>query len=548
MGKGYGRLAAVAALALAGALLAGPVQAGAATTPAVASSSPTSGRAPDPARWVTGSPAPSPAGPVTHAASAAGEQTLNWSGEVATGTTFTGVTGNWAVPAVSPSTATEYSDTWVGIGGGSESSSGLLQVGTEQGSGGSGATYSAWVEMLPARAYTIVDPTTGAPATVVAGDRIQAQIVQKAAGTWMVELTDATQGWRFVNTYHYTGTSQTAEWIEEAPTVATSIARLADFHTVRFTDMQVTAASPPAEQFRPIDMINDAGVVIAAPGTLSPSTTRSVTITDTAPSTPPPAASGSGYDLVGADGGVFVFGGPGGFYGSLPGIGVVPNKPVVGMVPTSDNHGYFLVAADGGVFTFGNAPFLGSLPGIGVVPNSPVVGLAAADTDRGYFLVGRDGGVFTFGTVPYLGSLPAEGISVSDIVGIAATPTGNGYWLIASTGRVYAFGGAHYLGTAAGTGSPVSAIAGTPTGGGYWVTTRDGGVLAFGNARSFGTLPAMHVVPNRPVIGIVHTAGTGGYWLVGSDGGVFTFGDAPFIGALPSVATVDDIVGAVATT
>ena len=57
----------------------------------------------------------------------------------------------------------------------------------------------------------------------------------------------------------------------------------------------------------------------------------------------------------------------------------------------------------------------------------------------------------------------------------------------------------------------------------------------------------MHVSPSRPIVGIVHTQGTEGDWLVGSDGGVFAFGNAPFIGSLPSMATVNDIVGAVAT-
>jgi hypothetical protein len=265
--------------------------------------------------------------------------------------------------------------------------------------------------------------------------------------------------------------------------------------------------------------------------------------------TPPKSAAATGYDLVGADGGVFVFDAPGqrgGFYGSLPGIHVVPNKPVVGMVATANDQGYFLVAADGGVFSFGNAPFLGSLPGIGVTPAEPITGLVATGTDNGYFLVGRDGGVFSFGNAPFLGSLPGEGIHVDDIVGIAATPSGNGYWLVASTGQVYAFGSAKHLGTAQGTSSPVAAIAGTPTGGGYWITTKDGAVYAFGAAKSFGTLPASHVTPSLPIVGIVHTAGTGGYWLLGADGGIFAFGDAPFYGSLPGIGVhVGDIVAAV---
>jgi hypothetical protein len=260
----------------------------------------------------------------------------------------------------------------------------------------------------------------------------------------------------------------------------------------------------------------------------------------------------SGYDLVGADGGVFVFPttGPGSaYYGSLPGLGVVPAAPVVGMVATLSDHGYFLVGADGGVYAFGNAPYLGSLPGLGVRPARPITGIVAADGDHGYFLVGADGGVYAFGTVPFLGSLPGEHISVGNVIGIAATPSGNGYWLITATGTVYGFGAAQVLGTATGLGSPVSAIAGTPTGGGYWVTARNGAVRAFGAAADHGTLPALHVSPALPVVGIVRTADTSGYWLFAQDGGIFAF-NAPYEGALPGLTPpvrVHDVVGAVPT-
>jgi hypothetical protein len=264
---------------------------------------------------------------------------------------------------------------------------------------------------------------------------------------------------------------------------------------------------------------------------------------------------GTGYDLVGSDGGVFVFDAPGqvgGFFGSLPGIHVTPNKPVVGMVPTVTDSGYFLVAQDGGVFAF-TAPFLGSLPGIGVTPAVPIVGMAAADTGRGYFLVGQDGGVFAFGpagTVTFLGSVPGRGIRVDNIIGMAATPSGNGYWLVSSTGTVYAFGAAQgNLGTAKGTPSPVSAIAGTATGGGYWITAQNGAVYAYGNARYQGSLPGLGVTPAHPVIGIVPTADTTAYWLLGSDGGIFTFappGLTLFYGSLPGVGVhVTNIVAAV---
>jgi hypothetical protein len=268
----------------------------------------------------------------------------------------------------------------------------------------------------------------------------------------------------------------------------------------------------------------------------------------------PPSVSATpfttAYDLVGADGGVFVFDGPGqigGFHGSLPTLHIVPDKPIVGIVPTVDDRGYFLVGTDGGVFAFGTAPFLGSLPGLRVTPAEPIVGIIATRTDMGYYLVGRDGGVFAFGSVPFFGSLPGKGISVDNVIGIAATPSASGYWVVQATGTVHAFGNAQAFTTALTT-SPVSAIAGTPTGGGYWLVTKEGGVYPYGNARKLGTgtLPHIHVTPTLPVIGVVPTHTTTGYWLIGADGGIFAFGTAPFSGSLPRLGIhVTDIMGAV---
>jgi hypothetical protein len=302
------------------------------------------------------------------------------------------------------------------------------------------------------------------------------------------------------------------------------------------------AASPPARYTTTMAMDPANGTLVLYGGNNRHATYFSDTWTF-------PAATG--YDLVGQDGGVFVFdatGQTGGFFGSLPGIDVVPNKPVVGMVPTVSDQGYFLVGQDGGVYAFGTAPFLGSLPGIKVTPNQPIAGIVAANTDKGYFLVGRDGGVYAFGTVPFLGSLPGKGVVTTDVVGIAATPSGNGYWVVTGTGTVYSFGAAQTLGNVTSPTSPVAAIAGTPTGGGYWIATQTGGVYPFGNASKLGTQTLRHigVRPALPIVGIVHTAGTAGYWLLGSDGGIFAFGTAPFYGSLPSLGVhVTDVVGAV---
>ena len=59
------------------------------------------------------------------------------------------------------------------------------------------------------------------------------------------------------------------------------------------------------------------------------------------------------------NGSVYTFGDAGAF-GSLPGIGVSPAHPVIGLVPTSDDAGYWLIGSDGGIFAFGDAPFVGS--------------------------------------------------------------------------------------------------------------------------------------------------------------------------------------------
>ncbi len=253
---------------------------------------------------------------------------------------------------------------------------------------------------------------------------------------------------------------------------------------------------------------------------------------------PPNSASSNGYDLVGSDGGVFVF--KGGFYGSLPGLGIHVND-ITGIVTTAADNGYFLVGSDGGVFAF-HAHFANSLPGLGVHVNN-IVGIVPTINDQGYFLVGSDGGVFSF-DAPFEKSLPGIGVHVDDIVGIAATADDNGYWLIGSNGAVYAFGDAHYYGNA-----PPGAVGITATddGHGYWVVGANGAVTPFGDAGNYGDLPALGVGVTN-VVGIVVSPDSHGYNLIGSDGGVFSFGDAVNKGSLPGLGIhVDNVIGAVPT-
>ena len=484
--------------------------------------------APEPVRWV---------GPArAHRAGAYSSQVAsNWAGVIDTGTTFTRIGAQWTVPSVEPSQVLESSGTWIGLDGASASDPTVIQTGTAQATAGGQTAYFAWYELYPSASVVI--------GGVAPGDQMSALISEVTPGTWNISIKDLTSAQGFSQDFAYGGPGDSAEWIEEAPANASGqIAILADFGSVMFSHLQVGGANLAAATLQFVSMADATGRIVASPSNFDPlSGTFVVTY-----SGPGPLASG--YDLVGSDGGVFVFpqGQPTGFYGSLPGVGLSV-RDIAGMVPSPDDRGYFLVGSDGGVFAFGDAPFEGSLPGLGLHVTD-IRGIVPTSDDLGYFLVGSDGGVFAFGDAPYLGSVPGLGIRIGDVVGIAATPTDAGYWVVAGDGTVYAFGDAAPLGSASGTPSPVSGIASTPDGGGYWIVTRDGSVYRYGDAAYYGSLPALGLAPSSPVIGLVPTVDEGGYWLIGSDGGIFAFGDAPFVGSLPGLGLrVGDIVGAVPT-
>ena len=280
------------------------------------------------------------------------------------------------------------------------------------------------------------------------------------------------------------------------------------------SDTSITAVSPPGKGI--VD------VVVTGPGGHSASNTASQF-----------TYGFEGYDMTGTDGGTFSFGDAKNF-GSLPGLGVKPAAPIVGVSATADGGGYWLAGADGGVFGFGDAKEIGSLPGMGIKPVAPIVGIASPDIG-GYWLVGGDGGVFAFGNAKNFGSLPGLKVTpAKPIVGIASTPDGLGYWLVGADGGVFAFGDAKDFGSLPGLkvtpAAPVVGVAAADAGG-YWLVGQDGGTFAFGDAKNFGSLPGLKVTPAKPIVGITGPD-AGGYWLVGADGGVFSFGDAKFFGSM----------------
>jgi N-acetylmuramoyl-L-alanine amidase len=220
-----------------------------------------------------------------------------------------------------------------------------------------------------------------------------------------------------------------------------------------------------------------------------------------------------------------------------------PNAPIVGMAATHDGSGYWLVGSDGGIFSYGNARFFGSTGALRL--NAPIVGIAATPSGGGYWLVARDGGIFNYGDAGFFGSAGSLHLN-APIVGMAATADGGGYWLVATDGGIFSYGDARFWGSTGGTrlNAPVVGMAASPADGGYWLVASDGGIFSYGDSQFYGSTGALHL--DRPVVGMAAAPG-GGYWLVASDGGIFTYGTALYLGSLGGTVLPSAVVGMAAT-
>ena len=242
-------------------------------------------------------------------------------------------------------------------------------------------------------------------------------------------------------------------------------------------------------------------------------------------------------------------------FGSLPGLGVRVDN-IVGIVPTDNFTGYDLVGSDGGVFVFPtgqSSGYFGSLPGLGVRVDN-IVGIVPTDNFTGYDLVGSDGGVFVFPT----------GQS-SRLLRIVAGSRGQG-----RQHRRHRRESRRSVATFSSGETAASSPSGThhssalcPGSASMSMTSRAFPPPPTDRATTWSdrTDPCIHSVTPGPsdrcrqsgvsvsdIVGIVPNPDSKGYWLVGADGGVFAFGDAPNLGSLPGVGVnVDDVVGAVPT-
>jgi hypothetical protein len=165
----------------------------------------------------------------------------NWSRYAVAGsaldvsTTFTTVSGQWVQPTAGcTSSRSTYSAFWVGLGGFSESSQALEQIGTSADCSAAGkATYSMWYELVPAASVPI-------KFKVFPGNVISASV--KVTGTSVtVQIRNLTRKTKFTKTLSVsTPDTSSAEWVAEAPSACTASGRciqlpLTDFGTVKFT-------------------------------------------------------------------------------------------------------------------------------------------------------------------------------------------------------------------------------------------------------------------------------------------------------------------------
>lgn len=198
-------------------------------------------------------------------AGAATAVSSNWAGYAVSGKKFRRVAASWTVPRATCSSGTTYSADWVGLGGNSESSQALEQVGTETDcvSGGR-AYYMAWYELVPDVSHAI-------RVKVHAGDTVSASV--QVRGTRVVlHLRNRSTGASFSRTLRMSSPDvSSAEWIAEAPYACDATGRcrqpaLTNFGTLSFRSASATSTSghtgsisDPAWTATRIELVEGAG-------------------------------------------------------------------------------------------------------------------------------------------------------------------------------------------------------------------------------------------------------------------------------------------------
>ena len=203
---------------------------------------------------------------------------LDWAGYVATGHTFSSVSGSWRQPAVTCTAAkASQSAFWVGLDGFAKSDQTVEQIGTDSDCAKAkkkapgAAQYYAWYELFPAG--LVVLPTGTYPVTP--GDQLSAS-VHVSGATYTLDLQDGAK-WTYSTSVNTPTTEQnaSAEWIAESPSTCGKKCKpglLADFGSVTFTGASAdsTALVDEAPAAQPITMTTKkAALTLAVPGTIT---------------------------------------------------------------------------------------------------------------------------------------------------------------------------------------------------------------------------------------------------------------------------------------
>jgi hypothetical protein len=186
---------------------------------------------------------------VSVAGASAATTSSNWAGYAVSSAdptapvTYSSVSGTWVQPAAScTGSSAAYSAFWVGLGGYSDASQSLEQIGTETDCTASRrATYSVWYELVPAASVPV-------KLKIFLGNTISANVTVNGQLV-IVKLKNLTRRTSFTKRLFMASPDvSSAEWIAEAPSACTSSGSrcttlpLANFGTVAFTSAKALAA------------------------------------------------------------------------------------------------------------------------------------------------------------------------------------------------------------------------------------------------------------------------------------------------------------------
>jgi hypothetical protein len=211
-------------------------------------------------------------------ASVSQTSSTNWAGYADTTATnaVTYVAGTWVQPTVTcPTRGTLYAAFWVGIDG--YSSTTVEQDGTLAECAHGKVSYSAWWELYPLNSIQTISGIT-----VRAGDSINATVTYTSSGFTMA-IKDVTAGTSFSKTATQSGTSRnSAECIAERPSVGSSLSKLADFSSMKFSTCTATISGKnvgigSASTVNAITMVDNSGLTLASVSTTGGSGAFTVT-------------------------------------------------------------------------------------------------------------------------------------------------------------------------------------------------------------------------------------------------------------------------------